>query len=121
MFEEVSDTGGTMAKYALFFSYTPESWASMMKNPTDRSAAARQVAEAVGGTLENFYWMFGEYDGLAVFDGPDSISAGAVSVAVASTGTLSKAVTTQLFDADDQRAMVERAKTALSSYTPPTG
>ncbi len=110
-----------MAKYALFFSYTPESWASLIKNPTDRSAAAQQVAEAVGATLESFYWMFGEYDGLAIIDGPDSISVGAVSIAVASTGALSKAVTTRLFDADDQEAMVERAKTALASYTPPTG
>ena len=110
-----------MAKYALFFSYSPESWASMIKNPTDRSAAAQQAAEAVGGTIESFYWMFGEYDGFAIIDGPDSISAGAVSIAVASTGALSKAVTTQLFDADDQAALVERAKTALASYTPPTG
>ncbi len=110
-----------MAKYALFFSYTPESWASMIKNPTDRSAAARQVVEAVGGTIESFYWMFGEYDGIAIVDAPDSISAGAVSVAVASTGALSKAVSTQLFDADDQAALVELAKTALASYTPPTG
>ncbi len=110
-----------MAKYAIFFSYTPESWASMIKNPTDRSAAAQQAAEALGGTLESFYWMFGEYDGFAVVDAPDSVTAGAVSVAVASTGALSKAVTTQLFDADDQAALVERAKTALASYVPPTG
>ncbi len=110
-----------MAKYALFVSYTPEAWASMIKNPTDRSSAARQVAEAVGGTLESFYWMFGEYDALAIVDGPDSVSAGAVSIAVASTGALSNAITTQLFGADDQAAMLERAKTALSSYTPPTG
>ena len=110
-----------MAKYALFISYTPESLASMIKNPTDRSAAARQVVEAVGGKLEHFYWMFGEYDGIAIFEGPDSVTAGAVSIAVASTGAVSKAVTTELFDADDQQAMVERAKTALAAYTPPTG
>ncbi len=110
-----------MAKYAFFFSYTPEAWASMMKNPTDRTAAARQVVEALGGTLESYYWMFGEYDGFAILDGPDSISSGAGSIAVASTGTLSKSVTVQLFDADDQAALLEGAKTALSSYAPPTG
>ena len=110
-----------MAKYALFFSYTPEAWAGMIKNPGDRSAAARQVAEAVGGTLESLYWMFGEYDGFAIVDGPDAIAAGAVSIAVASTGAFSKAVTTQLFDADDQAALVERAKTALAAYAPPVG
>lgn len=110
-----------MAKYALFFSYTPESWAGMIKNPTDRTAAARHVAEAVGGKIEAFYWMFGEFDGLVIIDGPDSISAGAVSIAVASSGALSRAVTTELFGADDQAALVERAKTALASYRPPIG
>jgi len=109
-----------MAKYALFFSYTPESWASMMKNPTDRSAAARQVAEAVGGTLENFYWMFGEYDGLAIFDAPDSVSAAALSVAVASTGSIADASTHELFSADDQAAMLAKAGQALGSYAPPS-
>ena len=63
--------------------------------------------------------MFGEYDGFAVFDGPDSITAGAVSIAVASTGAFSKAVTTELFGADAQATLVERAKTALAAYAPP--
>jgi uncharacterized protein with GYD domain len=110
-----------MAKYVLFFSYTPEAWASMIKNPTDRSAAARQVAEAVGGRIESFYWMFGEYDGMAIFDGPDSIAAGATSIAVASSGAFSTGVITQLFDAEDKAALVERAKTAVAAYSPPTG
>ncbi|RPI25582.1 MAG: GYD domain-containing protein [Actinobacteria bacterium] len=110
-----------MAKYALFFSYTPESWAGMIKNPSDRSGAARQLAESVGGRIEAFYWMFGDYDGFAIVDGPDSISAAAVSVAVAASGALSKAVTTELFDAEDQAAVMERARTAVSSYIPPAG
>jgi len=110
-----------MAKYAFFFSYTPEAWASMIKNPTDRAAAARQMAEAAGSTLESYYWMFGEYDGFAIFEGPDSISAGAGSIAVASSGAFSKAVTVPLFDANDQAALLEQAKTTLSSYAPPTG
>ncbi len=109
-----------MAKYALFFSYTADSWAGMIKNPTDRSAAAGQLAAAMGGTIEAFYWMFGEYDGFAIVDAPDSISAGAVSVAIASTGAFSKAVTTELFSSEDQAALVEGAKTALAAYAAPS-
>ena len=109
-----------MAKYALFFSYTQEAWANMIKNPTDRSAAARDLAESLGGSLESFYWMFGEHDGFAVVDMPDSVTAAAVSVAVASSGALETGETTVLFDHDDQQAMLEQAKTALSSYHPPS-
>lgn len=110
-----------MAKYAIFFSYTHESWANMIKNPTDRAAAARGIAESLGGTLESFHWMFGEYDGFAVADLPDSVSAAAVSIAVSSTGAIANAKTHVLFDHDDQAAMLERAKTALASYHPPSG
>lgn len=110
-----------MAKYALYFSYTHESWANMIKNPTDRASAAAAIVESLGGSIDSFHWMFGEYDGFAIADMPDSVSAAAVSIAVASSGALSKATTTQLFDHDDQEAMLERAKTALAAYHPPSG
>lgn len=110
-----------MAKYAIFFSYSSESWAAMVKNPSDRSAVARQLAASLGGTLESFYWMFGDFDGFAVADMPDSVSAAGLSVAVSSSGAFKRAVTTEVFDSDDQAAMVEKAKTALATFTPPTG
>ncbi len=110
-----------MAKYAIFFSYTPEALSAMIKNPSDRSTAARQVVEGLGGSLESFYWMFGEYDGIAIFDVPDSVSAAAFSVAVSSSGAFSKVRTTELFTSSDQAALIERAKTGQASYTPPTG
>ncbi len=109
-----------MAKYAIFFSYTHESWANMIKNPTDRASAAGRIAESLGGAIESFHWMFGDYDGIAIADLPDSVSAAAVSIAVASSGALAKAKTTQLFDHDDQVAMLEKAKTALAAYHPPS-
>lgn len=109
-----------MAKYALFFSYTQEAWANMIKNPTDRSEAARRLAESLGGSLEAFYWMFGEHDGFAVVDLPDSITAAAVSVAVASSGALERGYTTVVFDHDDQEALLEQAKSALAAYHPPS-
>ncbi|NND03351.1 MAG: GYD domain-containing protein [Acidimicrobiia bacterium] len=73
-----------MANYALFFSYTHEAWTDMIKNPSDRSAAAGQLVESLGGKLEASYWMFSDHDGFAVVELPDSITAEAVSVAVPS-------------------------------------
>ena len=48
-----------MAKYAVFFTYTSDAWARMINNPGDRTAAVRQLAASVGGSLESAYWMFG--------------------------------------------------------------
>ena len=71
-----------MAKYAMFFTYTSDAWARMINSPGDRAAAARQMVEAAGGTLECIYWMLGEHDGLAIVDLPDSVGAAAVNLAV---------------------------------------
>jgi uncharacterized protein with GYD domain len=110
-----------MAKFVIFFSYTPEAWKAMLDKPSDRAAAASQIAEAVGGTVESYYWMFGDYDGFAIAEMPDSVSAGAVSVAVSSSGAIARASTHELLDADGRDALIEKAKTAVASYSPPTG
>jgi hypothetical protein len=40
-----------MAFYLTQFSYTPETWARLTKNPEDRREAARKYIESVGGKL----------------------------------------------------------------------
>lgn len=109
-----------MAKFAIFFSYTPEAWGSMLRNPSDRADAARQLAEAVGGSLESFYWMLGEYDGFAVANVPDAVSAAAVSVAVSSSGAIARTSTHEVFDSDDRDALIDKARAAAAVYSPPT-
>lgn len=110
-----------MAKFAILFTYTPDAWASMIKNPSNRAAQAEAVADAVGGSLETFYWMLGVHDGLAIADVPDTVSGAAISVAVNSTGNFSAVSTHELLDADDRAALTEKAKTVLAGYTPPSG
>ena len=57
-----------MARYVTFFSYTADAAARMVERPADRAPAARAVIEAAGGRLEAFYWMFGDHDGLAIYE-----------------------------------------------------
>jgi len=108
-----------MPKYAIFFTYSSDTWARMIKSPGDRAAAVRQLAGSVGGSLESLYWMFGAYDGIAVADVPDSVSAAAISVAVGSTGALKHLETHELFTQDQLSQMLSRAKDAAQAYQPP--
>ncbi len=108
-----------MAKYAIFFTYSSDAWARMIKSPGDRTAAVRQLAGAVGGSLESAYWMFGAHDGFVVVDVPDSVSAAAVSVAVGSTGSFKHLETHELFTQDQLGQMLARAKDAAQAYQPP--
>jgi uncharacterized protein with GYD domain len=47
-----------MAKFAVFFSYRPETWDQMLKKPGDRAAAVRDLASSLGGSMETLYFMF---------------------------------------------------------------
>jgi uncharacterized protein with GYD domain len=108
-----------MAKFAVFFSYKPETWDRMLKKPGDRSAAVRDLASAVGGSLETVYFMFGDRDGFVVVDVPDPDTAAAISIAVSSTGAFSHLETRQLIAPEDLPSVLEKAADARESYRPP--
>ena len=108
-----------MPKYALLFTYTSEAWDAMVQNPRDRAEQARAVVEAVDGTMEAVYWMFGAYDGICIFDAPSPISAGAVSVAVGSTGSFKQLETHELFTQDQLGELLGAARECRRRYQPP--
>lgn len=108
-----------MAKYMVLFNYTHETWSKMIANPSDRLAAVRSSAQAVGGDVEAMYFMFGAKDGFVIIDAPDSASAAAVSIAVSSTGAVRDCETHELIAPAELPSVLERASTAQSSYRPP--
>jgi uncharacterized protein with GYD domain len=108
-----------MPKYVLFFSYTSEAWDAMVENPRDRAAQARAVVEAANGTMEAVYWMFGPHDGLCIFDTPNSVDAGAVSVAVGTTGSFKHLETHELLTQDQLTELLGAARECRRRYQPP--
>jgi uncharacterized protein with GYD domain len=107
-----------MPKYLALFSYSDDAIAAMIENPADRETAVRRVVESVGARLESFYWMRGQYDGMAVIDAPDSITMAGIETAVKSSGAV-RSETHDLFSPDDIHHILERAKTALANFTHP--
>ena len=109
-----------MARFITFFSYSADAAKAMIERPSDRSAAARALAESVGGTLESFYWMNGKHDGLLISNVPDGVAVAALVVAAAATGAIERLETHQIFDQDEQAAIVKGAGAARKAYKPPT-
>lgn len=107
----------TMTFYLTRFSYTPETWARMMKNPEDRREAARKYIESVGGKLHGFWYAFGEYDGYNLWEAPDNISMAAVAIAISGGSALSKFETTLLLTVEDTLDALDRAREV--AYRPP--
>jgi uncharacterized protein with GYD domain len=109
-----------MPRFITFFSYTGESAKAMIDRPSDRSAAGKALIESLGGTQEAFYWMQGKHDGFLISNLPDGVTAAAVAAAVGATGAIVGVETHQIFDRDEQAAIVDRASAALGAYKPPT-
>lgn len=69
-----------MPKYLFHGSYTPEGFRGLLEEGgSKRLEAARETLGGVGGTLEAFYFAFGESDFYIIVDLPDNVSATAVS------------------------------------------
>jgi uncharacterized protein with GYD domain len=71
--------GITMARFVTFFAYTSEAWARLLDNPGDRSGPVGATIADAGGRLLSLDYLFGERDGMAIFEAPDSATAAAAS------------------------------------------
>ena len=106
-----------MPLYLGRFSYTADAIKALLSQPEDRSAAAREVAETLGGKLEGFWYAFGEFDGVFLMEAPDNATAAALAMAVGSGGALSGVETTVLLDMDEAQEAMRKA--AAATYRPP--
>jgi uncharacterized protein with GYD domain len=106
-----------MPLYLGRFSYTTDAMKALLDEPQDRSAAAREVAESLGGKLLGFWYAFGEFDGVFLMEAPDNASAAALAMAVGAGGALSEVETTVLLDMDEAQDAMRKA--AAATYRPP--
>jgi uncharacterized protein with GYD domain len=99
-----------MPLYLTKFSYTPETWARLVKNPEDRRLAAQQYIESVGGKLHGFWYGFGSHDGYNLWEAPDNVSMAAVAIAIGGGGALSSIDTTVLLTVDETLEALQKAQ-----------
>ncbi len=98
-----------MALYMVQFSYTAEAWATLTKNPQDRSVPIGEMAQKLGGRLVSLHYCFGEYDGVALAEVPDDIAAIATSLAAVAPGHIKAIKTTKLFTVQETMEAMRKA------------
>jgi len=104
-----------MPKYLVQFNYTGEGKKGLLKEGgTSRRAATEKLVKSLGGTLEAYYFAFGESDGFVIADLPDNVSMASVALTVAASGLV--AVKTIVLLTPEQ---VDEAVKKTPSYRPP--
>jgi len=106
-----------MTFYLTRFSYTPATWAKLIRNPEDRRTAAKAYIEAVGGHLHGFWYAFGDHDGYTLWEAPDNVSMAPTALAIGSGGAVSSFETTVLLTVEETMAALQKASSI--AYRPP--
>ena len=77
-----------MPKYLFYGEYTPEGYKGLVQEGgSKRIEAAKQALGSVGGSLEAFYFSFGENDFYIIVNLPDNVTTTAVTLAGNASGT----------------------------------
>jgi uncharacterized protein with GYD domain len=106
-----------MPKYLIQASYTPEGARGVAKEGgTSRRDTIAKLAENSGGTMESFYFAFGDRDAYVICDMPDNATAAAVALAVNSSGAVH--VNTVVLMTPEE---VDEATKRTVDYRPPGG
>ena len=78
-----------MAKYLSTGSYTVDGIKGVLKEGgSGRRDAVAAAIKAMGGHMEAYYFAFGENDVVVISELPDNVTALALSMGIASTGTV---------------------------------
>ena len=104
-----------MPKFLVKASYSAEGAKGVQgAGGTSRRDAIAKLADGLGGSLESFYFGFGDTDAYVILDMPDNQSAAAASIAVNAAGAATSEVVVLLTPED-----VDAAAKMSVDYRPP--
>ena len=90
-----------MPRYLIEGSYTSEGTKGLLQEGGSRRRdTVTKVIEGMGGSVEAFYYTFGDRDVIVIYSAPDEITAAALSMAVNQTGKV-RLTTHPLLTAED--------------------
>lgn len=93
----------------------------MMETQQDRPAELRKAVEAFGGRVHQFFFAFGEFDGISIVEFPNNESCAACAVTLSGAGANTTLQTTVLLTASEGQAAMLRASSASHGYRSPVG
>ena len=108
-----------MPTYMVQAAYTSTAWNKLVQRPENRMEALKPVIARLGGEILAWYYTFGDFDVVVIFDAPSNINAAAAGMAIAGSGAVKDFKTSVLMSPDDGFDAMLLAQGA--GYRPPGG
>jgi uncharacterized protein with GYD domain len=106
-----------MPFYLIQVIYKDTAAKSLVMRPQAREDVISKTCSSLGGKLHSFFFLFGEYDVVALAELPDNAAAAAFALGTASGGAVSKFHTTVLLTAAEGLEAMRKAQQI--DYGPP--
>ena len=108
-----------MAYYLLRAKYAQDSMSALVERPEDRMLTTTKLLKEVGGRLLYYFFCFGEYDIVLLFELPDNTSAASLAMTMSAAGTVTQTETIPLLTMEQAIEAMNQARQASGIYVPP--
>jgi uncharacterized protein with GYD domain len=108
-----------MPLYEMRWMFKDATVKAMTERPQDREAPARELIEGFGGRMHHYYFMLGEYDGLAIVEFPDNAAAAATSMRASASGAFARFETHPLLTTQEAQRAMQLVKDRAVAYRAP--
>ncbi len=108
-----------MAFYLVRAKVAQDFMKALVERPEDRLVTTTRLLQGIGGRLHYYFFCFGEYDIVLIYELPDNVSSASLSMVLTSSGTVTEVETTPLLTMEEAISAMSRAGDAMGIYQPP--
>lgn len=108
-----------MAFYLIRAKVSQDFMQALVERPEDRLVTTTRLLQGIGGRLHYYFFCFGEYDIVLIYELPDNIASASLSMVLSSSGTVSEVETTPLLTMEEAISAMGSAGEAVGIYQPP--
>ncbi len=91
----------------------------LVERPEDRLLTTTKLLQGIGGRLHYYFFCFGEYDIVLIYELPDNSAAASLSMVLSASGSVTEVETTPLLTMEEAISSMHTAGEAVGIYQPP--
>jgi uncharacterized protein with GYD domain len=108
-----------MAFYLVRAKVAQDFMKALVVRPEDRFMVTTRLLKDLGGRLHYYFFSFGEYDIVLIYELPDNVTAASLAMVLNAAGTVTEVETTPLLTMEEAVEAMGRAGDTAGVYQPP--